>query len=139
MLNKPAPLNMTTIARYLPLLAALLVLPAHAGQLAGRVVSVADGDTLTLLVDRKQIRVRLAEIDAPESKPSAHGRNNPRQPFATARTPRYRTPGVIATAVSLARLPALGSMPTPNRCGVGLAQCIYLVSPITDLTALSIR
>lgn len=32
----------------------------------GRVVSVHDGDTLTVLVDRRQVMVRLAEIDAPE-------------------------------------------------------------------------
>ncbi len=35
--------------------------------LYGRVVGVTDGDTLTLLVDREQVRVRLAQIDAPES------------------------------------------------------------------------
>lgn len=34
----------------------------------GRVVAVHDGDTLTVLVDRRQIKVRLANIDAPESK-----------------------------------------------------------------------
>jgi endonuclease YncB( thermonuclease family) len=32
----------------------------------GLVVSVHDGDTLTVLVEKQQIKVRLAEIDAPE-------------------------------------------------------------------------
>ena len=36
-------------------------------------VSIQDGDTLTVLVSRKQIKVRLTEIDAPERK----------QPFGT--------------------------------------------------------
>jgi endonuclease YncB( thermonuclease family) len=35
--------------------------------LYGRVIGVTDGDTLTLLVDREQVRIRLAQIDAPES------------------------------------------------------------------------
>lgn len=54
---------------------AVLVYPAHSAypasaaagaELTGRVVSVADGDTLTILRDRNQIRIRLTEIDAPE-------------------------------------------------------------------------
>lgn len=49
--------------------------------LAGRVVSVADGDTLTVLADRVRQRVRLASIDAPET---GHGRLRPGQPFGQA-------------------------------------------------------
>lgn len=39
--------------------------PAYA-DLSGRVVSITDGDTLTVLVDRQPAKVRLVEIDAPE-------------------------------------------------------------------------
>src|SRR5687768_7497827 len=34
----------------------------------GTAVSVHDGDTLTVLVGREQVKVRVADIDAPESK-----------------------------------------------------------------------
>jgi endonuclease YncB( thermonuclease family) len=34
--------------------------------LEGRIVGITDGDTLTLLVDEQPVRVRLAQIDAPE-------------------------------------------------------------------------
>ncbi|MFA5662537.1 thermonuclease family protein [Castellaniella sp.] len=49
--------------------------------LSGRVVSVSDGDTLTLLADGQRQRVRLASIDAPET---GHGRTRPGQPFGQA-------------------------------------------------------
>ena len=53
----------------------LACVAAHAAApLAGRVVHVHDGDTLTVLVERREVRVRLAAIDAPERG----------QPFATA-------------------------------------------------------
>ena len=39
---------------------------AAASELSGRVIGVADGDTLTLLHAQTPVRIRLAEIDAPE-------------------------------------------------------------------------
>ena len=56
----------------LVLLPLLLVSPAAADVL-GKVVSVHDGDTITVLVERRQVKVRLVDIDAPEL----------RQPFGT--------------------------------------------------------
>ncbi|MBX3646760.1 MAG: thermonuclease family protein [Rhodocyclaceae bacterium] len=52
--------------RAIVLLSTLFVIPALADSIAGRVVGVSDGDTLTLLSGREQIKVRLTEIDAPE-------------------------------------------------------------------------
>jgi endonuclease YncB( thermonuclease family) len=41
---------------------------ATAAEIAGRVVSISDGDTLTILdQSQRQTRIRLAEIDTPES------------------------------------------------------------------------
>jgi hypothetical protein len=39
----------------------------------GKVVRIVDGDTLVLLVDEKQLKIRLSDIDTPERK----------QPFGT--------------------------------------------------------
>lgn len=45
----------------------LTALPLSAQTISGRVVRVADGDTITILVSgNQQIRIRLAWIDAPE-------------------------------------------------------------------------
>ena len=55
--------------RYLPLLLLLITFPALAETVhQGKVVKTADGDTLTLLVDEKQHKIRLSDIDTPERK-----------------------------------------------------------------------
>lgn len=46
--------------------AALLLVCGSALAFEGRVIAVQDGDTLTVLVERHQVKVRLASIDAPE-------------------------------------------------------------------------
>jgi micrococcal nuclease len=48
--------------RLLPLVALTLLAPAW----AHKVVGITDGDTMTLLVGRSQVVVRVANIDAPE-------------------------------------------------------------------------
>lgn len=48
---------------------------AHADELTGLVVGIADGDTLRVLVDRREVRVRLDQIDAPE-KAQAFGQRS---------------------------------------------------------------
>lgn len=40
--------------------------PATIEEFSGKVVALSDGDTITVLKDRKQIKVRLEGIDAPE-------------------------------------------------------------------------
>ncbi len=62
-LSKAAILSRLLALAAFPLL--LAVSPAHADVLA-RVVSVHDGDTLTVLIERRQVKVRLTDIDAPE-------------------------------------------------------------------------
>lgn len=47
----------------------LVPLPVAATEWSGTVVGISDGDTLTVLnADNRQIKIRLVEIDAPESK-----------------------------------------------------------------------
>jgi endonuclease YncB( thermonuclease family) len=57
-----------TTSRWLSLIL-LLALQAHADILLGKVIHVADGDTITVLDDTNtQHKIRLAGIDAPEKR-----------------------------------------------------------------------
>ncbi len=60
----------TSVSRFQTVLVVavlLLTSPASAETLTGRVIRIADGDTMTVLVGaRNQMEVRLAGVDAPE-------------------------------------------------------------------------
>lgn len=67
---------------------------ALAADLAGRVVAVADGDTLTLLDSQhRQHKIRLADIDAPEKKQSFGTRS--RQSLAEL---CFRKPAIVTVS-----------------------------------------
>jgi endonuclease YncB( thermonuclease family) len=46
----------------------LFTFSAQAATIEGKVIKVADGDTVTILVNRQKHRIRLQGIDAPERK-----------------------------------------------------------------------
>lgn len=52
------------MSRFFALAILVTTFAAHAHQ----VIGIADGDTITLLVDKKPVKIRLANIDAPEKK-----------------------------------------------------------------------
>lgn len=66
-------------------------------QLSGKVVRVADGDTITVRVGSDTHRIRLASIDAPET---ASGSERPGQPYAQA-SRKFLADQVAGTVVEL--------------------------------------
>ncbi|MDP9897418.1 endonuclease YncB(thermonuclease family) [Variovorax boronicumulans] len=66
-MNEPLPAAPWARIRKIAAYAALMCAAAAAhADFSGTVVRILDGDTLDVLVDRAPVRVRLAEIDAPE-------------------------------------------------------------------------
>ena len=62
---------MAKLKLFLIILIALFSLSAQTEIIRGKVIKIADGDTLTLLTDsNKKIKIRLAGIDTPERKQS---------------------------------------------------------------------
>ncbi|ORJ61332.1 thermonuclease family protein [Geothermobacter hydrogeniphilus] len=53
----------------------------YASSFTGKVVKVSDGDTIQVLNSGKAVKIRLAEIDCPET---SHGPKKPGQPFGQA-------------------------------------------------------
>jgi endonuclease YncB( thermonuclease family) len=81
-------------------LAAFTFAPAFAlAHFTGRVVKVQDGDSLTILVNKRQIRVQLESIDPPElnnvSDPRSSG-CKPRGLFSGSFPVKRRKPCEIA-------------------------------------------
>jgi|SRR5882672_923812 len=64
----PHPSNVrAALTRFFATAAIPLLFSAPSGaDVLARVVSVHDGDTLTVLIDQRQVKVRLTDIDAPE-------------------------------------------------------------------------
>lgn len=61
--------GMRVLARALLLLALLFAASgARADELAGEVVGITDGDTLRVLVEQREVVIRLDQIDAPEKR-----------------------------------------------------------------------
>ena len=59
---------MKTTLRTLAALAVLIVAWPAWAELRGEVVRIIDGDTIDVLVDKRPVRVRLVDIDAPEKR-----------------------------------------------------------------------
>lgn len=77
-MSKDSSFKMKALGLFFPLLL-IAATPTLAASLIGKVVSVADGDTITILTpEKEQIKIRLVEIDAPE-KDQPYGQNSKKQ------------------------------------------------------------
>lgn len=79
------------------LLLGLLAAPALAYEIKGKVINVADGDTITVRDGTENYRIRLASIDAPET---GNGSDRPGQPYGEA-SRRFLANQVAGKSVAL--------------------------------------
>ena len=92
-------------------LLALSSLTVWADVIEGRVVGVADGDTITLLDgNRQQHRIRLAGIDAPELSHSASARSSTYPSWRSERMRKLTAIRLIATTGTYALSTSAGRM-----------------------------
>lgn len=86
---------------------ALFLLPCSL--FAAQVIGIQDGDTLTLLVDRVPLRIRLADIDAPEKK-QAFGQRAKQSlsDMCFGKSATYRTQAIDKYGRTVARVTCAG-------------------------------
>ena len=109
----------------LALLLAVLSSQAPADTLTGKVVKVADGDTITVLVGREQHRICLQGIDAPESGSALRQgvRTRPGRPGGRERGPGRVPRSGTATGGSWARCGRLGPGAVRHRARQSMQGC----------------
>ncbi len=117
--------RITGTARALPLLLALLAQSPCAAVLEGRVIHVADGDTLTVLDDQQHShKIRLAGIDAPE-RGQPFGRKATEALAALAKNQRVTIDGGktdrYQRRIGIVKVAAEGCIPCTPGTDVGLA------------------
>jgi endonuclease YncB( thermonuclease family) len=89
--------------------------PAVAAELAGKLVKIHDGNTVAVLADRQQVRVRLVDIEAPNtSNLSGHARGKHFPRYVAARPPRSMFVGRTAHSI-VAHATRYSSTPPPPR------------------------
>lgn len=121
----------------------LVVTAAHAAPpFTGKVVGIADGDTLTVLADNTPHKIRLAEIDAPE-KMQAYGERakqslaelcfDQQAEVSTGKTDRYGR--------TVARVSCRGIDASAHQVLMGLAWAYtaYLTDPVIAIAEQAAR